>query len=124
MWRDKPLPMHPEAPLAAEAGKEAMRQKGSDGFWKMHKKMFENQQKLKREDLESYAKDIGLDMDKFKAAMDDRRHKPAVDADDKAGTEIGISGTPAFLINGYYISGAQPFPKFKKLIDRAMNEAK
>jgi protein-disulfide isomerase len=47
-----------------------------------------------------------------------------VDADDKAGTELGISGTPAFLINGYYVSGAQPFPKFKKLIDRAMAEAK
>ena len=51
-------------------------------------------------------------------------HKAAVDADDKAGTDLGISGTPAFLINGYYVSGAQPFPKFKKLIDRAMAEAK
>ena len=124
VWRDKPLPMHPDAPLAAEAGREALKQKGPDGYWKMHKKMFENQQKLKREDLESYAKDIGLDMDKFKAALDDHRHKAAVDADDKAGTEIGISGTPAFLINGYYISGAQPFPKFKKLIDKALAESK
>ncbi len=124
VWRDKPLPMHPDAPLAAEAGREALKQKGPDGFWKMHKKMFENQQKLKREDLESYAKDIGLDMDKFKAALDSHAHKAAVDADDKAGTDIGISGTPAFLINGYYVSGAQPFPKFKKLIERALNEAK
>jgi protein-disulfide isomerase len=124
VWRDKPLPMHPNAPLAAEAGREALKQKGSDGFWKMHKKMFENQQKLAREDLDGYAKELGLDMDKFKAALDGHVHKAAVDADDKAGTEIGISGTPAFLINGYYISGAQPFPKFKKLIDRAMNEAK
>jgi protein-disulfide isomerase len=124
VWRDKPLPMHPNAPLAAEAGREALKQKGNDGFWKMHKKMFENQQKLSREDLESYAKDIGLDMDKFKGALDNHTHKAAVDADDKAGTELGISGTPAFLINGYYVSGAQPFPKFKKLIDRAMAEAK
>ncbi len=124
VWRDKPLPMHSDAPLAAEAGREALKQKGSDGFWKIHKKMFENQQKLKREDLESYAKEIGLDMDKFKAALDNRTHKAAVEADDKAGTDIGISGTPAFLINGYYISGAQPFPKFKKLIDRAMAEGK
>jgi len=124
VWRDKPLPMHPDAPGASEAGREALKQKGPDGYWKMHKKMFENQQKLKREDLESYAKEIGLDMDKFKAAMDDHRHKAAVDADDKAGTEIGISGTPAFLINGYYISGAQPFPKFKKLIDKALAETK
>jgi protein-disulfide isomerase len=116
--------MHPDAPLAAEAGREVLKQKGSDGFWKMHKKMFENQQKLAREDLDGYAKEIGLDMDKFKAAMDNHTHKAAVDADDKAGTEIGISGTPAFLVNGYYVSGAQPFPKFKKLIDRALAEAK
>ena len=124
VWRDKPLPMHPNAPLAAEAAREALKQKGPDGFWKMHKKMFENQQKLSREDLESYAKDVGLDMDKFKGALDNHTHKAAVDADDKAGTEIGISGTPAFLVNGYYLSGAQPFPKFKKLIDRAMSEVK
>jgi protein-disulfide isomerase len=124
VWRDKPLPMHPNAPIAAEAGREALKQKGPDGFWKMHKKMFENQQKLAREDLDGYAKEIGLDMDKFKSALDNHTHKAAVDADDKAGTDIGISGTPAFLVNGYYVSGAQPFPKFKKLIDRAMAEAK
>ena len=47
-----------------------------------------------------------------------------MDADDKVGTDLGISGTPAFLINGYYISGAQPYAKFKKLIDRALSEAK
>lgn len=124
VWRDKPLPMHPDAPLAAEAGREALKQKGPDGFWKLHAKMFANQQKLKREDLEGYAKEIGLDVDKFKAALDAHAHKAEVDADDKAGTDIGISGTPAFLINGYYVSGAQPFAKFKKLIDRALNEAK
>ena len=90
----------------------------------MHEKMFANQQKLKRENLDEYAKEIGLDMDKFKAALDNRTHKAAIDVDDKAGTEIGISGTPAFLINGYYVSGAQPFQKFKKLIDRALAEAK
>ena len=101
-----------------------MKQKGPDGFWKMHEKMFANQQKLKRDDLEGYAKEIGLDMTKFKAALDNRTHKGAIEADDKAGTDLGISGTPAFLINGYYVSGAQPFQKFKKLIDRALAEAK
>jgi protein-disulfide isomerase len=124
VWRDKPLPMHPNAPGAAEAAREALKHKGMDGFWKMHKKMFENQQKLAREDLDGYAKELGLDMEKFKSAMDSHTHKAAVDADDKAGTDLGISGTPAFLINGYYVSGAQPFPKFKKLIERAMAEAK
>ncbi|MBX3218101.1 MAG: thioredoxin domain-containing protein, partial [Labilithrix sp.] len=124
VWRDKPLPMHPDAPLASEAAREALKQKGPDGYWKMHDKLMANQQKLKRDDLDGYAKELGLDMDKFKTALDSRVHKPAVDADDKAGSDIGISGTPAFLINGYYISGAQPYAKFKKLIDRALAEAK
>lgn len=124
VWRDKPLPMHADAPLAGEAAREALKQKGPDGFWKMHDKMMQNQQKLKREDLDSYAKEAGLDMDKFKSALESHAHKAAMDVDDKAGTDIGISGTPAFLINGYYISGAQPYTKFKKLIDRALAEAK
>src|SRR5690606_35436995 len=58
VWRDKPLPMHPDAPLAAEAAREALKQKGPDGFWKFHEKMFANQQKLKREDLEGYAQEL------------------------------------------------------------------
>ena len=124
VWRDKPLPMHPNAPLAGEFAREALKQKGPDGFWKAHDKMMANQQKLAREDLDGYAKEIGLDMDKYKAALDSHVHKAAMDADDKAGTDLGISGTPAFLINGYYVSGAQPYQKFKKLIDRALAEAK
>jgi protein-disulfide isomerase len=127
VWRDLPLPMHPDAPLAAEAAREAYKQKGADGFWKFHDKAFEAQKKqdgLKREGLESIAKEIGLDMEKFKTALDTHSHKAAVDADAKAGNDAGISGTPAFVINGYFISGAQPYPKFRKLIERALAEAK
>ncbi len=127
VWRHKPLPMHPDAPLASEATEEALKQKGPDAFWKMHDKLFANQAEkdgLKREALDKYAQELGLDMTKFKAALDGRVHKAKVDADDKAGTDAGISGTPAFVINGYFINGAQPYPKFKKLIERALAEAK
>ena len=125
VWRHKPLPMHPDAPLASEATEEALKQKGNEGFWKMHDKLFANQAEkdgLKREALEKYAQEQGLDMAKFKAALDNHTHKAKVDADDKAGIDAGISGTPAFVINGYFISGAQPFPKFKKIIDKALKE--
>jgi protein-disulfide isomerase len=130
VWRNMPLPMHPDAPLAAQASMEAFKQKGSDGFWKMHDLLYANQpsgQKqdgLKREALDSYAQQIGLDMGKWKAALDSQSHKPEVDADAKAGNDAGINGTPAFLINGYFINGAQPFAKFRKVIDRAIAEAK
>ena len=130
IWRNMPLPMHPDVPLAAQASMEAFKQKGSDGFWKMHDLLYANQpsqQKsdgLKREALDSYAQQLGLDMARWKAALDSGSHKAEVDADAKAGNDVGIQGTPAFLINGYFINGAQPFPKFRKVIDRALAEAK
>ena len=125
VWRHKPLPFHQDAPLASEAAQEAFKQKGNDAFWKMHDTLFQNQQGegLKRPALEKYAQDMGLDMAKFKAALDNSAHKAEIDADSKVADDAGIGGTPAFVINGYFVSGAQPFPKFKKLIDRALKEA-
>jgi protein-disulfide isomerase len=120
VWRDKPLPMHGNAVIAAEAAREAFAQKGNDGFWKMHAKLFANQQTLSRADLDACAAQIGLDMGKFQKAMDDHRHKAGIDADDRATTDAGISGTPAFLVGPFYLSGAQPLTKFKKLVERAL----
>ena len=122
VWRDKPLPMHPDAVMAAELAREALAQHGPDGFWKMHDKLFANQQHLKRADLDDYASELRLDIKGVTRALDSQTHKTVIDADDRAGTDIGITGTPAFLINGYYLSGAQPLPKFRKLIDRALAE--
>ncbi|MFO0660390.1 MAG: thioredoxin domain-containing protein [Polyangiaceae bacterium] len=127
VWRHKPLPFHKEAPLASEAAVEVQKQKGNDGFWKMHDKLFENQKNpggLERPALEKYAEELGCDMVKFKKALDEHTHKAIVDADSKVGDDAGISGTPAAVVNNYFISGAQPFSKFKKIIDRALAEAK
>ncbi|MDB5216238.1 MAG: Periplasmic thiol:disulfide interchange protein DsbA [Myxococcaceae bacterium] len=124
VWRDKPLPMHPDAAMAAELAREALAQKGQDGFWKMHDKLFANQQHLKRSDLDEYASELNLDIKAVARALDSQTHKTAIDTDDRIGTDIGISGTPAFLINSYYLSGAQPLPKFKKLIDKALAESR
>jgi len=66
-FRHNPLPFHADAPLASEAA-VAAEQQGK--FWEMHDKLFANQQNLKRPDLEKYAQEVGLDMGKFKAALD------------------------------------------------------
>jgi hypothetical protein len=77
---------------------------------------------LKRTALEGYAATLGLDLKKFGKALDDHTHAAAIEADKKAATEAGISGTPGFTVGPYFLSGAQPLVKFKKLIDRALVE--
>ena len=123
VWRHMPLPFHQNAHIAAEAAMEAYRQKGNDGFWKMHDVLYANQGALSRDALEEYAKRVGLDLPKFRAALDDGTHKATVDKDAKLGSDAGVNGTPAFFINGYFVSGAQPFAKFRKVVDLALADA-
>jgi protein-disulfide isomerase len=122
VWRNMPLAFHTDAPLAAEAAQEAFEQGGNKAFWKYHDKLFENQKSIKRPDLEKYAQELGLDMAKFKAALDSNKHKGHVDKDMAAAKQAGVGGTPAFTINGYFVNGAQPFPAFNKLIKLALKE--
>ena len=130
VWHDLPLPMHADAPLASQAGREAFAQKGPSAFWAFHDKMFGNQQHIKRDDLDGYAKELNLDMDKWKAALDGSTHTAEIEADKTAANSDSISGTPAFIVapngakQGYFISGAQDYTKFRKLIERALAEAK
>jgi protein-disulfide isomerase len=125
VWRNMPLPFHQNAPLAAEAAYEIFAQKGNEGFWKYHDTLFANQKAITQPDLEKYAEQLGgVDMAKFKKALADHTHKAFVDSDIAVAKKAGVSGTPAFTINGYFLSGAQPLPQFKKLVDLALKEAK
>jgi protein-disulfide isomerase len=130
VWHDLPLPLHPDAPLAAQAAREALRQRGQRAFWALHDKMFDNQERLKRDDLDGYARDLGLDMDKWRAALDENAHAGEVTADVKTAEDLGVASTPAFLVVpsgtsvGYFLGGAQPYSRFRKLLARAFAEAK
>ncbi|HVZ88963.1 MAG TPA: thioredoxin domain-containing protein [Polyangia bacterium] len=119
-FRQNPLPFHPKAPLAAEAAVAAQEQ---GKFWEMHDKLFANQQNLERADLDKYAQEIGLDMGKFKAALDSHSEKSKVDADLAMGKQIGVQGTPNFYIDGRNVQGAQPYEEFKKVIDDEIQRA-
>ena len=119
-FRNQPLPFHQHAAEAAEA---AMAANAQGKFWPMHDKLFANQQALDRPSLDKYAQELGLNMSKFKAAMDQHLYKQQVDDDSKAGTAVGASGTPAFFVNGQSLSGAQPFDGFKKVIDAELAKA-
>ncbi|MSP25365.1 MAG: hypothetical protein EXR75_09410 [Myxococcales bacterium] len=126
VWRHKALPFHANAPLAHQATVEAFVQKGNDGFWKMHDRLFAGQKDpgIKREQLEKYGEEIGLDVAKLKKALDGGTHKARVEADIAAADKVKISGTPGFAINGYFISGAQGYPAFRKVIELALKEAR
>lgn len=126
VWRDNPLAMHKNAQGAANAAREAQKQKGNKGFWSMHAALFEAAGKpdaLAPEGLVAMAEKQGLDVAKVKAAIEGSAHKSLIDADMSAAGKAGMSGAPAFVINGYFISGAQPFSKFKKLVNLALKEA-
>ncbi len=127
VWRNMPLlpSMHPDAELAAEAALEAQAQKGQAAFWKMHDLLFANQGvdgALQRAALDGYAKEMGLDMTKWAAALDGHTHQAAIEADQKAAEAGDIGGTPSFVINGYSLSGAQPYAKFRQLVERALGD--
>jgi protein-disulfide isomerase len=113
-FKQLPLPFHDKAHLAAEAALAANEQ---GKFWQMHDKLFANQQALDRPNLEKYAEELGLNMTKFKAALDSGKFKDKVDADAKEGAAVGATGTPTFFINGTKVVGAQPFEQFKTVID-------
>ena len=89
-------------------------------FWEYHDKLFGNQQALDRLSLERYATEIGLNMEKFKAALDSGREKARIDKDKAEAQRVGASGTPTFFINGHKLVGAQPVDQFKKMIDEEL----
>ncbi|MCZ7678693.1 MAG: thioredoxin domain-containing protein [Sandaracinaceae bacterium] len=124
VWRDNALPFHQNAMPAAEAAREAYAQGGDQKFWQMHDLLFENQQALARADLERYAQQAGLNMDRFRAALDNHTHQAAIQADMNAANALGARGTPAFFINGRQLMGAQPIAEFQRVVREELTAAR
>ncbi|HZO15705.1 MAG TPA: protein kinase [Polyangiaceae bacterium] len=120
VFMHQPLPMHQRAMEAALALQAAHRQGKA---WEMHDKMFENEKVLSREDLERYAREIGLDVARFKRDMDDPKVKQEVLDDQKIANQVGANGTPTLFINGRKLPGARPFSDFKPIIDDELAHA-
>jgi protein-disulfide isomerase len=116
-FKHLPLRIHPDAP-AAHAAAEAANRQGK--FWEMYDKIFANQRDLKPETFKKYAQEIGLDVAKFDKDVADPSVKAKIDADSKEADKLGVAGTPAFFINGKYLSGAQPYETFQKMVDEQL----
>ncbi len=90
-------PGHERAEPAARAAWAA----GIQGkFWEMHKKLFENPEHLEQGDFEGFAKELGLDLPKFRGDMQSQATTDKVSADRKLGETLDIHGTPTIYING------------------------
>jgi Na+/H+ antiporter NhaA len=104
VWRHLPLTdVHPHAQLAALAAEAAAAQ---GAFWEMHDVMLANQGALRRTDLLGYARQLDLDVEEFRAFLDEGRGAERVAADVDSADLSGVSGTPTFFINGRRHQGA------------------
>ena len=119
VFKHLPLRIHPKA-VAAHWAAEAAHRQGK--FWEMHDTILENQKAMEPEKFLEYAEQMGLDMEKFKADLVSNQVKQRVDADMAEARRLGVTGTPGFFINGRFLSGAQPFESFKRLIDEELGK--
>jgi protein-disulfide isomerase len=106
----------PAAMASEAAGKQGK-------FWEMHDKIFENQKDLSDENFVAWAGELGLDVAQFKKDLEDEGLKKKITAQQEQGMTLGARGTPAFFVNGRFLSGAQPVEAFKKLVDEEKAKA-
>ncbi|MEK7125124.1 MAG: DsbA family protein [Patescibacteria group bacterium] len=121
VYRDFPLSFHPAAEPSAQAA-ECADDQGK--FWEYHDKIFEGQIKLGTgtvqygaTELKKWAQELGLNTVQFNGCLDANTYKEEVAKDQADGSAAGVTGTPAFFINGNLLVGAQPFSAFKAAID-------
>jgi len=119
IWLNYPIPSHSNARPAASAALEALMQQGDAGFWKMHDKLFENQGNLNRQTLERLAKELGLDMKKFREALDNDKYAERLDREYALGQKLNIPGTPSYFMNGRFMAGF-PLQTWSFAIDQRM----
>jgi protein-disulfide isomerase len=118
-FRDFPiLNIHPQAQRAAEAAHCAAEQ---GKFWEYHDLLFEKQDEIATINFAEPAKALGLELTNFQACLDSQKYKAKVERNYADGVKAGVSGTPAFFINGRLVSGAQPLEAFKAVIDEELD---
>jgi protein-disulfide isomerase len=114
VYRQYPLSIHANAQKAAEASLCALDQ---GKFWEMHDLLFEEQKALTLPDLKEKATRLQLDAETFASCLDSGRHAETVQADLRDGTAAGVDGTPAFFVNGRFLSGAVAFETMSQMVE-------
>lgn len=112
-FKHYPLPQHTNARLAAEAAVAAQKQ---GKFWQFEEKLWANQENLTPAELEKFAKDVGLDLTKFRQDMDAPATKARVQKDRVDGGTLGLSSTPTLYINGREYTDARDADSLREWI--------
>ncbi len=133
VFRDFPIEsIHPQAFKAHEAANCA----GEQGkYWEMHNRLFSNQKALGEKDLQGYAGALDLDLQKFDQCLNSGKNAAEIREDTAEGVKAGVRGTPTFLLGlteqdsskvkaTKMIRGAQPYSRFKQIIDRLLASQK
>ncbi|MBI3804651.1 MAG: DsbA family protein [Nitrospirae bacterium] len=112
---------HPTAPaihlVAIAAGEQGR-------FWEMHDLLFANQDRVSRDDLFGYARQLHLDMKLFEETLRDRDLLVRIETDYNEAVDRGVRATPTFFINGRKVEGAIPLPLFEREVESALARAK
>ena len=120
VFRQMPLPIHPGAAEAAYSSVAA----GKQGkFWEAHDAHFGG--KIRGEQQHrGLATDLGIDFDRYEADRNGAEVKAEVDADMALARKMGVTGTPAFFINGKFVNGARPLKEFESIVEEALEGAR
>lgn len=124
VFRDFPLDFHKRAIPAAIAANCVREQGGDEKYFKMHDLLFDNPGNLSDNDLEKHALSLDIDKGKYESCITSDVVKKEIEKDMQDGIKYGVSGTPGFFINGWFIRGAFPIEKFDEYMEIAEKELK
>jgi protein-disulfide isomerase len=120
IFKNAPAASNKDAMLAHEAALAA----GAQGkFWEMHNLLFANQERLARADLIGYAKQLGLNINEFREALDDHRYRPQVEQDLAEAKGLGVTITPTFFVNGRRLIGPQGEAALQAVVESVLTNA-
>lgn len=119
VWHNLPLDFHDKARPAARAAEEAFRQGKSAAFWKMHAALFGPEGEppaLEETEILEHGRALGLDLAALRAALAPDSPSQSLDADAEIARQLGIRGTPAFVVGDYLVTGARDLDHFRRVV--------
>jgi len=127
VWHDLPLPRHADARRMALAAREAQAQKGAPGFWEMHDRIARHPDVPTSADLDAFARAMRLDPARW-TAREGTANARALEADERAARDEGITETPAFLVvrgaadRGIFVGHVEYGARLKRVIEMALDD--